>query len=107
VLRAWQALGKSVPLSQLTRKELQARAIKAGLKANAKSDELVKALESMQASAAAGAALLRNPLALGGAMAPMDAEKTELDELAALGIRGKTPGGTKWRVKGAIAERTR
>ena len=48
-----------MPLAQLTRKELQARAIKAGLKANAKSSELVKALESMEQIAAAGEAVMQ------------------------------------------------
>ena len=37
-----------------------ARAIKAGLKANAKSADLIKALESMEATAAAGAAFMRD-----------------------------------------------
>ena len=44
------ALGREVPLSQLSRKELQGRAIKEGLKANAKSADLIKALEMMQES---------------------------------------------------------
>ena len=70
------ALGRAVPLAQLTRKELQARAIKAGLKANAKSADLVKALESFAASAAAGAALLQQPVK--GLNFKVDAERAEV-----------------------------
>ena len=70
------ALGRAVPLAQLTRKELQARAIKAGLKANAKSSDLVKALEAFAASAAAGAALLQQPVK--GLKFEVDAERAEV-----------------------------
>ena len=37
-----------MPLAKLSRKELQALAIKAGLKANGKSEDIIRALENLQ-----------------------------------------------------------
>ena len=86
-------------------KHLQALAIKAGVKANAKSADIIKSLQMMQAAASAGAAIMSNPTAAlttdvaARASAGMSAEDKELHELKALGILGKTPGGTQWRKK--------
>lgn len=99
------AAGKDVALDKLSRKELQALAIKAGVKANAKSADIIKSLQMMQAAASAGAAIMSNPTAAlttdvaARASAGMSAEDKELHELKALGILGKTPGGTQWRKK--------
>ena len=85
----------------LTGKELQARAIAAGLKANAKSADIIKALEHLSHTVNAGAELLVQPAAL-QVLSKANAnqrgtEASELEELAALGIKGRTPGGGKWR----------
>ena len=43
-------------------------------------------------------AMLANPLAtIAAATKPKSAEEAELDELDFLGIKGRTPGGTRWR----------
>ena len=93
------AAGKEVPLEQLSRKELQAKALECGLAANAKSADIIKALKSMKAAAMAGAAIgsemLSNPMAT---VAPkLTGEAAELADLDFLGIKGRTPNGTKWR----------
>ena len=98
------AAATSVPLDKLSRKELQAKAVACGLKANAKSADLVKQLEKLQEAATAGATigseLISNPT---GSSVPAPFRKSgeakELDELDFLGIKGRTPGGTKWRTK--------
>ena len=69
-------------------KELQARAITAGLKANAKSADLLKALESMAASATSGKKLVGEVAAAMAGWAPkapkgVDAEKSEVHTNAA------------------------
>ena len=80
------------------RSRTQALAIKKGLKANAKSAELVAALEQMESSATAGAALFMKPLPVGASELK---ERTEVEELKALFGGGKTPGGGKARQAGA------
>ena len=96
------AVGKEVSLEALSRKELQGLAIKAGIKANAKSAEIIKNLKLMQSAVAAGAAIMSNPSAALGTFNGArkgSPEEREIDDLKALGILGKTPGGTKWRTK--------
>lgn len=96
-LPTFMAAGSNVPLANLSRKELQARAIAAGLKANAKSADIIKALTQMQGVIQAG------ELAIQGALPKLAAnpEERELAELQELGIKGRTPGGTKWRTRAA------
>ena len=151
-LPTFMAAGAQQPLANLSRKELQGRAIAAGLKANAKSAEIIKgmlllgrsiprtrclqlcfrrfetaalipmlylrrsasaalsrpltvgicrwlfctALENMSNMVAAGAQAVQARLPAGG---KKSTEQVELDELAVLGIRGRTPGGGKWRTR--------
>ena len=47
-----------MPIANLSRKELQQRAIKHGIKANQKSADIIRQLELLEASASAGAAVL-------------------------------------------------
>jgi hypothetical protein len=94
-----------VPLDKLSRKELQGLAIKAGVKANAKSAEIIQALQKLQSNANDGAAaLMENPAAgighktkTAGLPPSRSAEQKEIADLARLGIFGKTPGGGQWR----------
>lgn len=105
-LPAFMAAGADVPLANLSRKELQQRAIAAGLKANAKSADIIKALKDMQDTVNAGAELLSakssllKPLpAKTGATPAKTREQREIAELEFLGIKGRTPGGNRWRVR--------
>ena len=93
-------------IESLNRRQLQARAIEAGIKANGTSADIRKALEAMDANAGKGF----NAFMKTAGMDMMsnnwtkpdnvkDAEREELADLAFLGIAGRTPGGTRWRNK--------
>lgn len=102
----FMAAGSNVPLANLSRKELQKRAIAAGLKANASSADIIKALQTMQDSVSAGAELLSANSSLlkplppkTGATPARTREQREIAELEDLGIKGRTPGGNRWRTR--------
>lgn len=81
-----------VPLEKLSRKELQGKAIEAGLKANAKSADLIRQLNELKKLAAGGLdALVPHKRLANPAIVPKGehAESIELEELQALGIKGK------------------
>lgn len=107
-LPSFMAAGANVPLANLSRKELQKQAIAAGLKANASSADIIKALQTMQDSVSAGAELLSATSSLlkplppkTGATPARTREQRELAELEGLGIKGRTPGGNRWRTRAA------
>jgi hypothetical protein len=105
-LPSFMAAGANVPLANLSRKELQKRAIAAGLKANASSADIIKALQTLQDSVSAGFELLSANSSLlkplppkTGATPARTREQRELAELEGLGIKGRTPGGNRWRTR--------
>ena len=103
------ACSAAIQLANLNRRQLQQKAVAAGIKANGKSSEIVKALEALNANAGkgfdafmktAGMEMMNNKWEK-----PDDrhgAEREELADLAFLGIAGRTPGGTRWRNKAML-----
>lgn len=107
------AAAAAVPLDKLSRKELQTKAIAAGLKGNAKSVELIAALKALESAGKAGEALLGKAgeakmvmKATSAFMVVSSPERKELEDLAFLGITGKTPGGTRYRSRGICSPST-
>ena len=97
------ALKKGTAAPSTDRRKLQQKAVANGLKANGKSDELQNALKQLDDAASRGFDAFVDPIQIKNKWESADdpklAEKEELADLAFLGIKGKTPGGSKWRTR--------
>jgi hypothetical protein len=98
-------------LENLTRKQLQKKAIEMGIKANGKSEDILKALQALEANASKGFDAFMKPIKIENKWDALPnvtaAEKEELADLDFLGIRGCTPGGRKYRSKISAEEKRR